>query len=74
MWLPYLPFQKQQKKESPYSLWEGIENGVPQCSILGPFVLNIFLYDIYLMLEKTYLASYADKYAPYTKKKLLTSD
>ena len=71
MWFPYLPSRKQQTKaESPYSLWEGIENGVPQCSVLDPFVLNIFIYDIYLMLEKTYFASYKDKNAPYTKKKL----
>ena len=63
----YLTNRKQRTKvETSYSSWEDIEYGVPQGSILGPLLFNIFVCDMFLMLEHTYFASYADENTPYT--------
>ena len=48
-----------------FSSWEEIVLGVPQGSILGPLLLNIFLCDFFFIIKKTDFSSYADDNTPY---------
>ena len=48
------------KINSEYSSWEEIMFVVPQGSILGPLLFNIFLCDLFLIMENIDIASYAD--------------
>ena len=48
-----------------YSSWREILYGVPQKSILGPFIFNIFIYNLFLITDDFEIANYADDTTPY---------
>ena len=63
----YLKNRMQRTKiNSEYSSWEEIMFGVPQRSILRSLLFNIFLCDLFLIMKKIDIASYADDNTSYT--------
>ena len=66
----YLSNRKQRVKiNDSYSSWREILYGVPQGSILGPLLFNIFICDMFYFLENYELANYADDSTPYSVKR-----
>ena len=70
----YLKERKQRTKvNNSYSFWKDIQYGVPQGSIQGPLLLNIFTNYIFFFIKKTKIANYADDNTTYTSEKNIAS-
>ena len=61
------------KINNSFGEWAKISAGVPQGSILSPLLFNIFINDIFLLLQKCYLANYADDSTMYTSEKRVST-
>ena len=51
------------------SWWSEIKCGVPQGSILGPLLFNVYLCDLFYFKIESLIANYADDNTPYTTAK-----
>ena len=71
--LDYLSFRKQRTKVgSANSKWSKIRRGIPQGSILGPLLLNIFINDIFMIIEQSDICNFADDNTLYSCGERLT--
>ena len=69
--LDYVSFRKQRTKVgSAYSKWSKVRRGIPQGSILGPLLFNIFINDIFMIIEQSDICNFADDNTLYSCGKL----
>ena len=65
--LSYLSGRKHRTKiNNCFSEWADIILGIPQGSILGPLLFNIYINDIFYFVREDRITNYADDITPYT--------
>ena len=70
--LDYLVNRKQRRKiGSSFSSWCDINTGVPQESILGPLLFNIFINDLFSSITKSEVCNFSDDNTLYSCHKYL---
>ena len=68
--LSYMSDRKQRTKvNTSFSTWQDIISGILQGSIIDPLLFNIYINDIFSLINGTSLANYADDNTPYTMNK-----
>ena len=59
--LHFLTFRKQRTKVAfAFSKWSKIRQGIPQGSILGLNLFNMFINDIFMIIEQSAICNFAD--------------
>ena len=63
----YLTNRRQRVRiNNSYSKWKRITHGIPQGSILGPLIFNIYICDLFYLDTHLDIVNYADDTTPYT--------